>query len=165
MRSIWKTKNKFNIQVAGYNLFMLIFKEDDALEAILKGMSWLFVKNLVLFARFMEPTKTKKIQLYKSPFWLKVDPCPSECDRKDLMHAIGSSFESILGVESKGDFFRIRVTLDVRDPLRRDIFIKSNDACKSWIPFNYEKLLSFCFGCERMAHIFQGCTKVENSIK
>ncbi|MBA0580834.1 hypothetical protein Gorai_023035 [Gossypium raimondii] len=36
-----------------------------------------------------------------SPFWLKIGPCPSECDKKDLMHAIESTFGGIMRLEIK----------------------------------------------------------------
>lgn len=81
------------------------------------------------------------------------------------MHAIGSSFGGILGAKSKGDFCRIRVMLDVREPLGRGIFIKTDNDCKSWILFKYEKLPSFCFGCERIGHGVQSCSVVGKAIK
>ncbi|MBA0596234.1 hypothetical protein Gorai_013063, partial [Gossypium raimondii] len=49
-----------------------------------------------------------------------------ECDKKDLMHVIGSMFGGVIRSKVKGDFFRLRVQLEVRKPLRRDIFISAN---------------------------------------
>lgn len=47
---------------------------------------------------------------------MKVGSCSPECDKKDLMHAIGSTFG---GLRSKviGEFCRIKVELDVQRPL------------------------------------------------
>ncbi|MFQ6655260.1 hypothetical protein Gotur_025901 [Gossypium turneri] len=37
MRSIWKTKKKFVIQVAGKNLFLIAFELEEDLETVLEG--------------------------------------------------------------------------------------------------------------------------------
>ncbi|MBA0632063.1 hypothetical protein Godav_000875, partial [Gossypium davidsonii] len=53
-KSIWKTKKKFEIQVAGQNLFMIMFEAEEDLEQILEdnqGKIWLSFKyeNLLTF--------------------------------------------------------------------------------------------------------------------
>ncbi|PPS15616.1 hypothetical protein GOBAR_AA04967 [Gossypium barbadense] len=49
LKSIWKTRKKFEIQVAGQNLFLISFEIEDDLEMILKGRPWLFRRQLVIF--------------------------------------------------------------------------------------------------------------------
>ncbi|KAK5844657.1 hypothetical protein PVK06_000797 [Gossypium arboreum] len=51
-------------------------------------------------------------------------PCPPECDKKDLMHAVGSTFGSVIRSEIKGEFCRLKVNLDVQKPLRRGHGVK-----------------------------------------
>lgn len=47
MHSIWKTKKKFDFQMAGQNPFMIIFFEEEDLESILEGIPWLFRKKKI----------------------------------------------------------------------------------------------------------------------
>ncbi|MBA0777650.1 hypothetical protein Gotri_005645, partial [Gossypium trilobum] len=68
LRSICKTKKKFEILVAGQSI------------------------------------ERNKIRLVYSPFWLKFGPCPPECDKKNLMHAVGSTFGGIIRLEIKEVF-------------------------------------------------------------
>ncbi|MBA0550743.1 hypothetical protein Golob_021665 [Gossypium lobatum] len=104
--------------------------------------------------------KTKKFEIQRctdgvkldpvsaSPFWLKIGLCPPECDKKDLMHAIGSTFGGIMRLEIKE---------------------------KVWIPFKHENLSAFCFGCGKMGHrgrkgqiqrsVGKGCWKVTTSYR
>ncbi|MBA0789187.1 hypothetical protein Gotri_026225, partial [Gossypium trilobum] len=42
MRSIWKARKKFEIQMVGQNLFLIIFELVEDLEMILEGRPWLF---------------------------------------------------------------------------------------------------------------------------
>lgn len=44
------------------------------------------------FGKLNEPIERNKIKLVLSPFWVKTGPCPLEYDKKDFIHAIGSSF-------------------------------------------------------------------------
>lgn len=97
----------------GQNLFTIVFEEEDILESILEGTSCLFRRKLFLFYWIREPTERKKIKLTSSLYWVKVGPCPSECERKDLMHATGSIFNGLMRAEEKGDYCRIKVSLDV----------------------------------------------------
>ncbi|MBA0752093.1 hypothetical protein Gogos_000962, partial [Gossypium gossypioides] len=62
MKSIWKRKKKFEIQVVGQNLFLISFEDEKDLELILEG------------------------------YW----SCPLECDKKDLMHVIGTIFGGLI---------------------------------------------------------------------
>ncbi|MBA0645642.1 hypothetical protein Goklo_013709, partial [Gossypium klotzschianum] len=51
-----------------------------------------FRRQLIIFDSLVCPVEKSKIKLVVSPFWLKVGPCPPECDKKDLMHAIRTTF-------------------------------------------------------------------------
>ncbi|PPS14613.1 hypothetical protein GOBAR_AA05992 [Gossypium barbadense] len=57
-------------------------------------------------------------------------PCPPECDKKDLMHAIGSTFGGVIRAEIKGEFCRIRVNLNIQKQLRRGLDMGSKNVWK-----------------------------------
>ncbi|MBA0554508.1 hypothetical protein Golob_013606, partial [Gossypium lobatum] len=84
----------------GQNLFMIKFEDEGDLESIM----------------FL--------------FWLKIGPCPPECDKKDLTHAIGSTFGGIISSKVMGDLCHIKVELDVQKPLHRRIFILAGHKIK-----------------------------------
>lgn len=68
MRSIWKMKKKFDIQMTGKNLFMIVFEENEDLELILEGRPLLFRKQLIIFYRITKAMEQSKIRLVLSPF-------------------------------------------------------------------------------------------------
>ncbi|MBA0841495.1 hypothetical protein Goarm_003983, partial [Gossypium armourianum] len=74
-----------------------------------------------------------QIRLTSSPYWLKIDSIPPEFDKKDLLHA---------------------------RPLRRGIFVSTTAVNKVWVPFKYENLPMFYFGCGRMGHELSTCTQL-----
>ncbi|KAK5833590.1 hypothetical protein PVK06_017438 [Gossypium arboreum] len=122
-RSIWKTRKKFEIQVVGQILFLISFENEDDLETILEGQPWIFPMQLVIFDRLENPIERSKIRLVLSLYWIKIRSCPLKNDKKDLMHAIGSTFGRVIKLEVKGDFCWLSIQLDVQKPLRREIFV------------------------------------------
>ncbi|KAK5824411.1 hypothetical protein PVK06_019183 [Gossypium arboreum] len=119
MKSIWKTKKKFEIQLAGQNLFLIVFDSEEDLETVTEGQPWLFRKNLVLFDRLTTSMQRSQIRLNSSLYWIKIGPCLLEFNKKDLMHVIRATFGGILRSEINGEFCRLRFQFDVLKPLRR----------------------------------------------
>ncbi|KAG8483158.1 hypothetical protein CXB51_022103 [Gossypium anomalum] len=160
--SIWKTRKKIEILIVGQNLFSISFEDEEDPEQIMEGRLWFFRKQLLLFDRITEPMEWGKIRLVTSPFWIKIGPCPPKCDKKNLMHTVGSTFEGVIRSEIKGELCRRRVNLDVQKPLRRGIFVSLNKQGKTWLPFKYETLPTFCFGCGQLRHGVKECTKISS---
>ncbi|MBA0626547.1 hypothetical protein Godav_004201, partial [Gossypium davidsonii] len=86
------------------------------------------------------PVERGQIRLNSSPFWISIGSCLPEFDKKDLLHAIGVMFGG--------------------KPLRRGIFVSIDNVNKLWVPFKYENLPMFCFGCGRMGHGIKDCLQV-----
>ncbi|KAA3489018.1 reverse transcriptase [Gossypium australe] len=131
----------------------------------MEGRPWLFCKYLILFDRLRNSLEQYQIRLTTSPYWIKIGPCSLKYDKKDMMHAIGSTFGGVLRSDINDDFCRLRVNLDVQKPLRRGIFVSSENSVKSWIPFKFEKLPVFCFGCGRMDHGLNDCLLINPAEK
>ncbi|MFQ6643113.1 hypothetical protein Gotur_017961 [Gossypium turneri] len=127
MRSVWKTKKKYEIQLAGQNLYLIVFELEEDLELIMEGRPWLFRKSLILFDRLTHSVERSKICLNSSPVWLKIGPCLPEFDKKDLLHAIGVTFGGVIRSEISGEWCRLKINLNVQKPLRRGIFVSSDN--------------------------------------
>lgn len=146
-------------------MFLIIFDDENDLESILDGRPWLFRRKVVLFDRITEAMDRKKIRLLMSPYWVRIGPYPPECDPKELMYAIDSTFDSLLRSKVKSDYCRIQVMLNVKKVLRRGIFVVLNGGDENWVPFKYENLPVFCYGCGVMDHNLQECVTVASSLK
>lgn len=144
-------------------MFLISFECEDDLELIMKGHLWMFHRQLIVFERLSKLTIREDIKLVHSPFWMKFGPCPPKCDKKDLLHAISSTFGGMF--EIKDRFFRFKVTVDVQRLLRRGIFVSVGDSEKVWISFEYETLPTFCFGCGWMGHGVGNCILISSKEK
>ncbi|MBA0765712.1 hypothetical protein Gotri_014868, partial [Gossypium trilobum] len=99
----------------------LVGEED--LELILEGCLWFFQRQLIIFDKLTQYMERSKIRLVLLLFWLKMGPCLPECDKKDLMHVVGSTFGGVIRSEVKGEYCRLKVQLDMQKPLQKAIFI------------------------------------------
>ncbi|KAH1097420.1 hypothetical protein J1N35_014341 [Gossypium stocksii] len=129
---------------------------------ILEGRPWLFRKQLIIFEKLKKAIEMSKIKLVLSMFWLKIGSCLPEYEKKDLMHAIDSTFGEVPRSKIKGDACRLKVQLDIQKPLQRGIFISVGNQERVSLPFKYENLLIFCFGCGCMGHVVKDYLELKN---
>ncbi|CAN1753319.1 hypothetical protein LINPERHAP1_LOCUS5120 [Linum perenne] len=52
---------------------------------------------------------------------------------------------------------RLRVTLDIRQPLKREKRVRRNQGASVVCKFRYEKLPNFCYICGKLGHIDMYC--------
>ncbi|MBA0820419.1 hypothetical protein Gohar_022114, partial [Gossypium harknessii] len=104
--------------------------------------------------------KNSMVRLVASPFWLKIGHCLPECDKKDLMHAIGLTFRGVIRLEIKGEFCRLKKQIKAEKPLWRGIFISTEAKEKVWVAFKYENLPTFYFDCGKVGHGVKDCEEI-----
>ena len=56
-----------------------------------------------------------------------------------------------------GDFVRVRVAVNVLEPLCRGRRVTFIDDSNGWVSFRYERLQNFCFWCGHLDHIDKDC--------
>ncbi|XP_019171492.1 PREDICTED: uncharacterized protein LOC109167042 [Ipomoea nil] len=61
-------------------------------------------------------------------------------------------------------FYRVRVTHDVSNPLKRRMKMILRDGSWTWINFKYERLHMFCFFCGKMGHTDKFCLQARRSL-
>ncbi|MBA0753721.1 hypothetical protein Gogos_019846 [Gossypium gossypioides] len=130
MKSIWKTKKKFEIQRVGQNLFLIVFELEEDLESIIEGRPWLFGKSIILFNMLIQAVERDQLSLNSSSFWIKIDSYLPEFDKKDLIHAIGVMFGLVIRSEINDTCCRLRINLDVQKPLRRESKLVGKESMK-----------------------------------
>lgn len=57
------------------------------------------------------------------------------------------------------------MNLNVKKPLRRGIFVQVESNAKIWLPFKYETLPIFCYGCRCLGYSLKDFWEVPDSVK
>jgi hypothetical protein len=99
-----------------------------------------------------------QIPLFHATMWVQVHNLPTGLMKErvglTLANYIGSFVEYDKNNNSSfwRQHMRIRVRIDVRQPLKKDAKVKNRDGAWCTVNFKYEKLGVFCFICGIMGH-------------
>jgi hypothetical protein len=83
---------------------------------------------------------------------------------REVGFKIGSSVGEVEEVDTDrngigwGEFLWVKILIDLSKPLPRGRKLKFEGE-STWISFQYERLLKFCFNCGVISHSHEGCQK------
>lgn len=90
---------------------------------------------------------------------------------KDVIQEIGGRIGEVQEVntdeagECISSFARIRVKMNVTQPLQKRLLLKLDDGGMMSLRVAYEKLLEFCFCCGLIGHQFRECLEYKGQPK
>ncbi|VFQ71528.1 unnamed protein product [Cuscuta campestris] len=163
MAAAWKPALGVRIVQEGEGLFFFHFYHVKDASRIIEEGPWSF-DNATLVCKLLEPGEIVLAHdLNFVDMWVQVHDLPHGYTSPAILEAVGI----FVGLFLKHDrspvsgvqrvFYRIRVSLDVRRPLRRKMKLTKKDGVVVWVHFKYERLNDFCFFCGIMGHISKHC--------
>ena len=161
-KQIWRSQNGFKIRNIGNHLVHFVFDNIQDVERILQNQPWTFDKHLVVLKRYEEGSQVKELVFDKAWFWVQVHDIPlnfmSKKVAESLCDIVGEVRKSPDSTEDDGgNFFRVRVNIDISLPLCRGRVITLENGEKAWVRFQYERLPNFCYWCGRLDHGDKQC--------
>ena len=161
-KPLWRSENGFKIQREGDHKVLFVFDNKEDVDRILSTEPWSFDKSLVVTQRFERNSSIEELCFDKASFWVQVHNIPiryrNRSVAEDICDSIGQVHRSVANSEGGGgSFMRVRVTLDVYQPLCRGRVIKLEDGEKIWVSFKYERLPNFCYWCGCFDHGDKDC--------
>lgn len=109
-------------------------------------------------------------------FWVQAHGFPVKKMSSRNSQIIANKIGKLIGVEvpTKGmllfrSFLRLRVEIDVTQPLPRGFFMSWKGAQPSilagtWVDFKYEHLLDFCYDCGRIGYDRDACKFISHKV-
>ncbi|KAH9670971.1 reverse transcriptase domain-containing protein [Citrus sinensis] len=169
MASLWRPGKGVCIRDLSPTLFLFQFFHEIDVKRVLESGPWTFDQHILLVKRLEENEQPQNIPLFFTSFWIQVYNLPvgfmSEKILKDIGSYIGvfvaSDENNLMGIWK--NYMRIRVTTDVRKPLKRRMKLKKAGGDWLWIDFKYERLNIFCFICGLLGHTEKQCPKLYES--
>ncbi|KAG8488555.1 hypothetical protein CXB51_016297 [Gossypium anomalum] len=137
-------------------LFMFYCEID--LQRVVDGMPWFFNRHLIVFHKLVQGEEPSVVPLWETVFWVQVHNLPSGFMTEGMARQIGDfigrflEYDTSLVTRGFGQYMRIRVSIDVRLPLKRKKRIGANQSSFSYVGFQYEQLPLFCFLCGRLGY-------------
>jgi hypothetical protein len=162
MTRLWRIAGTVVFKEVQENIWVFEFSDRDDKGRILAGRPWSFDRQIIILNELDGNVPPSQMQFTHSPFWVQVHDLPLVCMNISVGTKIGESLGSLVDVDVAGDgmgwghCLRIRVVIDLRNPLERGRAIHLNGK-SHWVTFKYEKLPMFYFTCGRLLHGDLGC--------
>lgn len=132
---------------------------------------WMVVrdlKDLVVVVEFEASKTLEEIAFTSIPIWIRVFKLPLGMINEEVGRIIGAEIGKFMDVDNgdnvsdAGCFLRVKVRLDITQPLRRGIMVFDEVSnIERWCPMQYEFLPEFCYMCGVIGHVDKMCEKKE----
>ena len=162
LKLLWRAPNGFKISNEGGHKVVFTFDEKEDVDRILASEPWSFDKALVVLQRYDKISPLEELNLDKTSFWVQVHNIlisyRNRAVAEDICEAIGLVDRSTADSECEGgSYIRVRVTLNVFQPLCRGRIIRLDEGEKIWVNFRYERLPNLCYWCGCLDHGDKEC--------
>ena len=158
---LWRSRNGFKIKDMGNHIILFIFDNKLDTDRVLASQPWSFDKFLVAIQRYDKNTPVRDLVFDRVPIWVQVYDIPIRFANKGVAEGICSGIGDVcpaeLSVMEGGDFWRVRVIIDISKPLSRGRKITLDDGSAGWVSFKYERLPNICYWCGCITHGDKDC--------
>ncbi|XP_035541689.1 uncharacterized protein LOC118344688 [Juglans regia] len=164
MTRLWNGEDVITFKDLGRNKFLLKFHNPIVRTKVLTSRPWSFDRNLICIQECKGSLALKDLDFSLEPFWLQLHDLPFAAMNKRTGEKLGTSAGKVIMVDvdekgrSWGGVLRVKVMINLSKPLTRGCVINVGDA-RSWIPFKYERLPSFCYYCGIVLHSQHRCSR------
>ena len=154
---LWRVDKGFTKFNEGSHKVLFIFEDKEDVDRILSSEPWSFDKYLVILERYERQTPLEDLKFNKASFWAQVHNIPIGYRNKSVVEEICEAIGQVdrttsTSVSEGGNYIRVRVTLDVYQPLCRGRIVTFEDGGKIWVNFKYERLPNICYWCGCFDH-------------
>lgn len=153
----------FLFQSLGENRFVLQFYHPLDRTHALEGCPWLVDRNALLLSIIPEGANPETMDLNLMNIVVRLSNIPMGFRKTEVAKRLCSNLGTVMEVlPAKGGyapaFTRVRVQIDISEPLQRGVHLKLGDGTRKWIPFSYKRLPVYCFLCGILGHFERKCT-------
>ncbi|XP_050211918.1 uncharacterized protein LOC126662073 [Mercurialis annua] len=162
---IWKPVRGVCITEAGPNLFLFQFFHEMDMKRVLEDGPWTFEFHLFICRQLVVGESVANIQLWDAVLWVHVNDIPLGLVTKKLGENVGNYLGKFICHDNRrvkpneSSSLRVRVSIDVRKPLKKKMKFKRSANTWSWVELQYERIPMFCFYCGIMGHSEKFCDK------
>jgi hypothetical protein len=163
MADLWKPVKGVTIKEATPDIFLFHFAHPLDMEAVLNGGPWTFDNNMLILERVQLGVQIDQIPLFYTTMWVQVHNLPMGLMKENVGVKLANYIGSFVEYDKNNNtsfwrqHMRIRVKIDVRQPLKKETKVKNREGEWCIVTFKYEKLGIFCFLCGIMGHAENKC--------
>lgn len=166
MASLWRPGKGMYIKQLETNRFLFQFYHEINIRSVIDGSPWTFGRFQLIFERLKEGENPRTLLVNKLDVWVQLHDMEtgymSQRVVKDIRDYAGKFVESdtniFVGVWR--EYLRVRVTISLDVPLKRQMKLRKNAETWCWVNFKYEGVPALCFICRMVGHSDKYCAKL-----
>ncbi|KAK1644717.1 hypothetical protein QYE76_062522 [Lolium multiflorum] len=164
MRAAWGNPKGLLLNPAGDNLFIAEFGSKADRDRVMEGSPWVVGKHAVLMQKYDVEVQPQDVVFDRMAIWARILALPNRLMNLERGMVIAEPIGGVKRIEADsqgrcwGGFMRLRVEVNVAEPLRRVVTIFSSrfKTTESYV-VQYEKLPIFCCSCGLIGHSTLSC--------
>ncbi|KAG8491552.1 hypothetical protein CXB51_014809 [Gossypium anomalum] len=155
---LWHPVGGICISDLGEKRYLFQFFHDVDVQKVLSSTPWFFNNHLIILQKVQRGEDPSAILLNFTEFWVQIHDLPSGLITKTMAMQFGEflgkllEYDTFIPTLGLKKFMRIRVRLDISNPLKRTKRIQIGKATTVYARFQYENLSLFCFICGKLGH-------------
>lgn len=166
LSGVWRPGKGVTIQEIEPGLFLFQFYHKLDYQRILNGGPWSFDNYMLVLSPLPVGVRPDMVQLNRLSIWVQIYGLPAGFMTQLVGETLGNFVGEFLEYDPNNNngfwrnYMRVRVRLDVNQPLKRTKKIKKAGGECMEVQFKYERLGVFCFLCGVIGHVEQHCDKL-----
>ena len=166
LASVWRLGKGICIKEINKLFFFFLFFHIVDLKRVLEGGPWTFDTHLLILHHLKQGAIPIAILLFHVLFWIQVYDIPVGSMSLNVSKQLGNFIGKFVDYDINNNaglwrnFMRIKVLLDVRQPLKRWKKIQKPQGEWPLVHFKYERLSTFCYLCGMLGHSEKFCNKL-----
>lgn len=158
---VW-SKTEFRVSRIRDGLLQFFFQTKDEMEAILDQTPWNVENHLLILtpaspSQLPPPSEFEWIECWVHLWGFPRFMISEAIGRKFLMRPDIKSIENRVMIHTGHKFYRMRVMLNILEPLKKCMSIQITPTLSYTGALHYERLQTICYACGRIGHIQIGC--------
>ncbi|GMJ13310.1 hypothetical protein HRI_005000200 [Hibiscus trionum] len=154
-----------NVEIMSLKPGIFLFKvpTETNLESLIKRGPWLYDGEPIAMNIFQPALSLAEYRFETMAWWIRVYDLPLEKMTMTMARKIGACFGDLDHVDCRqingnlGEYFRVKVELNITQPLLRMVMLPNGDGGPRICPIQYEKLQKYCYFCGVLGHEVELC--------
>jgi hypothetical protein len=157
LENIWGSPSGLKIQENEGKILQFFMDEIIDQERILQGNPWIFRNSWLIVQPWDRNSDVASLDFNHAPVWIQLWGLPNHCKTKQMGESIGALLGKVEASElyeypGKKVIVKIRVAINVYQPIQTCILIGNHRDGTRWIDYKYENLPQVCFNCGILGH-------------
>ncbi|CAL9005796.1 unnamed protein product, partial [Prunus brigantina] len=166
LKRIWHTREEFTaVSLDDPMRLLFSFKLDFDRKKVMRGSPWTFDRALLLLTSIDGEVDPMSVSVDSQSFWVRVRHIPLIFLTPTMGEKLGNFLAMFymvdrgLNEDHLGSFMRIRVGLEINEPLKRCVTqrLSADEPAKQY-EIQYERLSYFCLYCGCPNHVGSACS-------